>query len=89
MFGRPARTVERVSWRRGRRKPKKAAAEISVELDVLFGPSRKHVHERREWVAIAKVDDHESGAGPIDLDSGVVQVRFDTEAPSQSSAETR
>jgi hypothetical protein len=45
---------------------------VSVELDTLFGPSRKHVHERKEWVAVAKMDDHESGAGPIDLDSGVV-----------------
>jgi hypothetical protein len=47
---------------------------VSVELDTLFGPSRKHVHERKEWVAVAKVDDHESGAGPIDLESGVVQL---------------
>jgi hypothetical protein len=48
---------------------------VSVELDTLFGPSRKHVHERKEWVAVAKIDDHESaGDGPIDLDSGVVQL---------------
>lgn len=48
---------------------------IGVELDTLFGPSRKHVHERKEWIAVAKVDDHESGGtGPIDLDSGVVRL---------------
>jgi hypothetical protein len=49
--------------------------EMSVELDALFGPSKKHVHEYKEWVAVAKMDDHESGAGPIDLDSGVVEMR--------------
>ena len=48
---------------------------MPVEIDELFGPSRKHIHERKEWVAVAKVDDHESGAGPIDLDSGVIQLR--------------
>lgn len=88
VFGAPTRTVVHVvTWRRGRRKPKRASAEISVELDALFGPSRKHVHERKEWVAVAKVDDHESGAGPIDLDSGVVQVRFDTDQPAEPSSE--
>jgi hypothetical protein len=54
---------------------------VSVELDTLFGPSRKHVHERKEWVAVAKVDDHESGAGPIDLESGVVRLNW----PAQSN----
>jgi hypothetical protein len=47
---------------------------VSAELDALFGPSRKHVHERKEWVAVAKVDDHESAGGPIDLDSGIVRI---------------
>lgn len=47
---------------------------VPVEMDELFGPSRKHIHERKEWVAVAKVDDHEAGAGPIDLDSGVVRL---------------
>lgn len=53
---------------------------MSAELDALFGPSRKHVHERKEWVAVAKIDDHESGAGPIDLDSGKVQFNFSAPA---------
>jgi hypothetical protein len=49
---------------------------VGVGLDELFGPSRKHVHERREWVAIAKVDDRISGDDPIvNLRSGVVTVR--------------
>jgi len=43
----------------------------------LFGPSRKHIHERKEWVAVAKLDDRESGDGPIDLESGVVQLPVD------------
>jgi len=50
---------------------------VSAELDALFGPSRKHIHERKEWVAVAKIDDRESGDGPIDLDSGVVQLPMD------------
>ncbi|OXR47506.1 hypothetical protein B7C42_00631 [Nocardia cerradoensis] len=44
-----------------------------AEIDELFGPSRKHVHERKEWVAIAKVDDRLAGDDPIvDLPSGTV-----------------
>ncbi|HKN98035.1 MAG TPA: hypothetical protein VJX10_13020 [Pseudonocardiaceae bacterium] len=57
------------------REPEERRDMVSAELDALFGPSRKHIHERKEWVAVAKVDDHEAGAGPIDLDSGVVQLR--------------
>ena len=53
---------------------------ISADLDVLFSPSRKHVHERKEWVAVAKVDDRESGGGPIDLESGVVELPRTSEA---------
>jgi hypothetical protein len=65
---------------RKRRRPRPTEPEerremVSAELDALFGPSRKHIHERKEWVAVAKVDDHEAGAGPIDLDSGIVQLR--------------
>lgn len=44
------------------------------ELDMLFGPARRHVNERREWVAVAKIDDREAGAGPIDLTSGRVSL---------------
>ena len=55
---------------------------VGVEIDDLFGPSRKHIHERKEWVAVAKVDDHESGAGPIDLDSGVVRLNWSAGAPA-------
>lgn len=50
------------------------ADAVSAELDVLFAPSRKHVHERKEWVAVAKVDDRQSGDGPIDLEAGVVEL---------------
>ncbi|HEX3787835.1 MAG TPA: DUF6191 domain-containing protein [Pseudonocardiaceae bacterium] len=61
------------------------AEMVSAELDTLFGPSRKHVHERKEWVAVAKIDDHESGAGPIDLDSGVVRLPWPA---AETEAET-
>jgi hypothetical protein len=72
---------------RKRRRPKPKEPEerrdiVSAELDALFGPSRKHIHERKEWVAVAKMDDHEAGAGPIDLDSGVVQLRSQAPEPT-------
>ncbi|MCC3311964.1 hypothetical protein [Nocardia africana] len=59
-------------WWRGR-----AAATSGrprgAEIDELFGPSRKHIHERKEWVAIAKVDDRLAGDDPIvDLPAGTV-----------------
>jgi len=64
---------------------------VYAELDTLFGPSRKHVHERKEWVAVAKVDDREAGAGPIDLESGVVRLRGDMAADTaaDTAAEDR
>ena len=44
-----------------------------AEIDELFGPSRKHIHERKEWVAVAKVDDRLAGDDPIvDLPTGTV-----------------
>ncbi|WP_280492521.1 hypothetical protein [Nocardia asiatica] len=46
---------------------------MGAEVDEIFGPSRRHVHERKEWVAIAKVDDRISGDDQlVDLDSGSV-----------------
>ncbi|WP_433201984.1 hypothetical protein ACQP1G_11355 [Nocardia sp. CA-107356] len=46
-----------------------------AEVDEIFGPSRKHIHERKEWVAVAKLDDRESGDDPlVDLDSGVARL---------------
>lgn len=50
------------------------AEAFAGELDMLFGPARRHVNERREWVAVAKIDDREAGAGPIDLTSGKVSL---------------
>lgn len=49
-----------------------SSQQVTCADDGLSGPSHKHVHERKEWVAVAKFDDREAGAGPIDLDSGVV-----------------
>lgn len=58
----------REGWtNRNRRDP------VGAEVDEIFGPARKHIHERKEWVAVAKVDDRESGDDPfVDLDTGVV-----------------
>lgn len=45
---------------------------IGAEVDEIFSPARKHIHERKEWVAVAKSDDRESGDDPlVDLNSGV------------------
>jgi len=52
----------------------KLTEALAGELDMLFGPARRHVNERREWVAVAKIDDREAGAGPIDLTSGKVSL---------------
>lgn len=70
----PVRLRKRRRGSKRRRTPQERTDFVSAEVDELFGPSRKHIHERKEWVAVAKVDDHESGAGPIDLDSGVVRL---------------
>jgi hypothetical protein len=72
-------TLRKRRRRAKRRQPKDPVDLVGVELDTLFGPSRKHVHERKEWVAVAKVDDHESGAGPIDLESGIVRLNIPAE----------
>ncbi|MGK8523443.1 hypothetical protein ACRS6B_18660 [Nocardia asteroides] len=46
---------------------------MGAEVDEIFGPSREHVQEGEEWVAIAKIDDRISGDDPlVDLDSGTV-----------------
>ncbi|WP_433656972.1 hypothetical protein ACQPW1_36640 [Nocardia sp. CA-128927] len=64
-----------MKWGR-RRTNRQLRNPISAEVDELFGPSRKHIHERKEWIAVAKVDDRESGDDPlVDLTSGVVVLR--------------
>jgi hypothetical protein len=69
----------RAQRRRERRAAQEARAtrplaSASMELDGLFNPGRKHQLERMEWVAVAKEDERESGAGPLDLDTGVVRL---------------
>ncbi|RBO96728.1 hypothetical protein DFR74_101744 [Nocardia puris] len=64
------RTLDAVSffrrWR-GRRDP------VGAEVDEIFGPSRRHIHEHKEWIAVAKLDDRISGDDPlVDLESGTV-----------------
>lgn len=62
-----------------------------AEIDALFGPSRKHVHERNEWIAVAKVDDRLSGDDPVvDLPAGTVTLaqhrQPDAGEPSEQGA---
>jgi hypothetical protein len=57
---------------RGGARHKPEAGGMPGELASLFSPGMKHVRELKEWVAVAKMDDRESGAGgPVDLDNGV------------------
>lgn len=65
------------------------AGAISGEIDMLFAPGRKHVRERKEWVAVAKKDDRESGSGgpgPIDLDTGVVELPHNGDEDEDATA---
>lgn len=62
---------------------------VGAELDELFGPSRKHIHERKEWVAVAKIDYYEAGDGPIDLDSGKVQLNAPAQPTDQVPTDQR
>ncbi|RJO74913.1 hypothetical protein D5S18_15985 [Nocardia panacis] len=58
-----------------RRRDNQPRDPVGAEVDEIFGPSRKHVHERKEWVAIAKLDDRQSGGDPvIDLNAGTVRM---------------
>ncbi|MBO0840236.1 MAG: hypothetical protein J2O49_05405 [Sciscionella sp.] len=60
---------------------------LSVDLDELFGPGRKHIREYTEWVAVAKMDDREDGSGPLDLDRGVITLPAEQQPTAQQSAE--
>jgi hypothetical protein len=54
---------------------KRSLSEVFVgELDSLFTPSRKQIHERKEWVAVAKMDDREAAGGAADLDKGTIEL---------------
>jgi hypothetical protein len=63
-------------WGWIRRERSRTAVEATAgEIDALFGPSRRHIHEYKEWVAVRRQDDHESGDGPADLDGGRIELR--------------
>ncbi|MGJ7905630.1 hypothetical protein ACOQFL_04030 [Actinopolyspora sp. H202] len=55
-------------------------------VDGLFEAGSKYRLERAEWVAVAKEDDRESGAGPLDLHSGRVRMHRRSE-PAGSESE--
>ncbi|GAA2809845.1 hypothetical protein [Saccharopolyspora taberi] len=50
------------------------AATTAMEIEGLFTPAARHRLEHQEWVAVAKQDDRESGAGPLDLEAEVVRL---------------
>ncbi len=60
----PAPTPERSS-----------AASAAMEVEGLFNVGVKHQLDHLAWVEVAKEDERESGAGPLDLDSNVVRLR--------------
>jgi hypothetical protein len=49
-------------------------ASVSMEVEGLLNPGRKHQLERMEWVAVAKEDERESGARRQELDAGIVRL---------------
>ena len=48
---------------------------VTLEVEALFTGSVKHQLEHLAWVSVAKEDERESGAGPLDLDSDVVRIK--------------
>ncbi|SFS44830.1 hypothetical protein SAMN05660874_01206 [Saccharopolyspora flava] len=44
-------------------------------VEGLFNAGVKHQLDHLAWVEVAKEDERESGAGPLDLDSDVVHLR--------------
>ncbi|CAM06044.1 hypothetical protein A8924_7242 [Saccharopolyspora erythraea NRRL 2338] len=46
----------------------------ATEVEGLFSAGAKHRLERLEWVAVAREDERESGAGPLDFDAGVIRL---------------
>lgn len=50
------------------------AASATLEVEGLFNAGARHRLDQLAWVAVAKEDDRVSGAGPLDLDSGVVRI---------------
>jgi hypothetical protein len=63
-------------WGWLQRNRSRGTVEAAVgEIDGVFGPSRRHIHEYKEWVAVRRVDDHESGTGPADLAGGTIELR--------------
>ncbi|MGV9614855.1 hypothetical protein [Nocardia xishanensis] len=58
-----------------RRTARQRRNPVGAEVDEIFGPSRKHIHERTEWVAVAKLDDRQAGDEPlVDLEARVVRL---------------
>lgn len=57
-----------------RQRDRRRFASASMEIDGLFNPGAKHQIEHKEWVAVAREDERESGSGPLDFDSGTVHM---------------
>ncbi|MBA8827065.1 hypothetical protein FHX42_004449 [Saccharopolyspora lacisalsi] len=73
---RESRAAEGEAARRARRRhDSERFASAATGVDGLFNPGSKHQLERKEWVAVAREDERESGAGPLDFDTGTVHLR--------------
>lgn len=73
------RREQRAAEHRARAEQESGAGRLgsaALGVEGLFNPSGKHQLEHKDWVAVAKEDERESGAGPLDLDSGVVRLRY-------------
>lgn len=52
-----------------------SAGSAAMEVEGLFNVGVKHQLDHLAWVEVAKEDERESGAGPLDLDSNVVRLK--------------
>lgn len=53
---------------------RRAVGEVALGIDGLFNPGAKHQLEQLAYVAVTREDDHETGSGPLDLDSATVRL---------------
>ena len=52
-----------------------SVGSAAMEVEGLFNVGVKHRLDQLAWVEVAKEDERESGAGPLDLESKVVRLK--------------
>ncbi|MDI2029095.1 hypothetical protein QFW96_10765 [Saccharopolyspora sp. TS4A08] len=75
---RAGRAKRRAELRAAQPEPKpepSRVGSVAMEVEGLFNVGVKHQLDHLAWVEVAKEDERESGAGPLDLDSDVVRLK--------------